>query len=391
MQRLRPVMFGRRMRAVWQRAVVQRGDRRWSERLLYESRRSPQLELFAVLATGVWGFPRSLQRQMDVWFDARFDQYSSIDILRERMRSWLERLDAEPCLSVEHIDLIKARVRPGVPAQTAIDQVKAGLLAAQQALEERREETLAAQPIDPDRLLEIGRYASTSAFSKEKGRFPVHLFPITSTAENLEDFTLTFTRVRRGELTQLQMDQRAGNEAEYYADAMAQQVAIVVLSDVLHRSDIKEIAVQDGEAYWKALQAESGLIMAKGGTPMLLLDNATRPDWVWDWQHADFDATHKRPADLQVRRREGQGVEYQCNFNEIEVYVAPLPMGQSILLSSEVFRTLTFTDYGKGQFVRVEVVEPEGVKNLVDLKLTFARRVEVGETRMVRLAYALKM
>lgn len=353
-----------------------------------ESLQESQLELFAVLTTGAWSLPRSLQRQLDVWFDARFDQYSSIDILRSRLKSWLERLDAQPGLSVEHIDLMKARVKPGVPAQTAIDQVKAGLLAAQQALEDRREETLAAQPIDPDRLLEIGRYASTAGFSKDKGHFPVHLFTIESTAENLEGFTLTFTQVRRGELTQLQMEPRAGNEAEFYADAMAQQVAVVVLSDVLHRSEIKEVAVQDAETYWKALQAEAHLITAKGGMPILLLDNATRPDWVWDWQHADFGATHKRPDDLQVRRQEGHGDGYQCDFNDIEVYVAPIPIGQSLLLSKEAFRILTFTDYGEGRFVRADVVELEGAKNLVDLQLTFSRRVEIGEQGVIRLAYA---
>ncbi|MEF2985656.1 hypothetical protein, partial [Pseudomonas aeruginosa] len=78
---------------------------------------------------------------------------------------------------------------------------------------------------------------------------PVHLFPIESTTEALEDFTLTFTQVRRGELTQMQMEQRAVNEEEYIADAMSQQVAVVVLSDVLHRSEIKDVAVQDAEAY----------------------------------------------------------------------------------------------------------------------------------------------
>ncbi|MET3393693.1 hypothetical protein ABIC33_004361 [Variovorax sp. 1140] len=353
-----------------------------------ESLQESQLELLAVLATGAWSFPRSLQRQLDLWFDDRFDQYSSIEILRDRLRSWLDRLDAQPGLSIEHIDLMKARIRPGVPAQAAIDHVKAGLLATQQALEERREETLAAQPIDPNRLLEIGRYASTSGFSKEKGHFPTHLFSIGSGAEKLEDFTLTFTQVRRGELTQLQMDQRAVNEEEHFADAMAEQVAIVVLNDVLRQSDIKEIAVPDGEAYWKALKTESRLIVATGGTPILLLDNATRPDWVWDWQHADFDVTHNRPDDLKVRRREAQGAGYQCDFNDIEVYEAPLPIGQSLLLSSKLFGALTFTDYGDGRFVRVEVVELEGTKNLVDLKLTFSRRVEVGERRVVRLAYA---
>ena len=356
-----------------------------------ESLQESQLELFAILASGGWSLPPSLGRQLDVWFDARLDHYSSIDILRGRLKSWLERLDAQPSLSVEYIDLMKARVKPGVPAQTAVDEVKAGLLAAQKALEDRHEETLAAQPIDSNRLLEIGRYASASGFSKDKGYFPVHLFPIESTSENLEDFTLTFTQVRRGELTQLQMAQRAMNEAEHFADAMAQQVAIVVLNDVLHRSDTKEIAVLDGAAYWKALQAQASFIVAKGGKAILLLDNATRPDWVWDWQHADFDATHKRPDDLQVRRREGQGAGYQCDFNEIEVYVAPLRMGQSVLLSSEVFRALTFTDYGEGRFVRVEVVELESAKNLVDLKLTFARRVEVDESTVVKLAYSQHM
>lgn len=353
-----------------------------------ESLQESQLELLAVLANSDWTLPRSLQRQLDVWFDPRFDQYSSIEILRSRLKSWLDRLEQEPGLSADHIDLLKERVRPGVTARAGIANMKAGLLATQQALDGRREETLAAQPIDPDRLLEIARFASATAFAKEQGRFPVHLFPIESTTEALEDFTLTFTQVRRGELTQMLMEQRAVNEEEYFADAMSQQVAIVVLSDVLHRSDIKEVAVQDAEAYWRALKAEAQLILTRGGKPILLLDNSTRPDWVWNWQHSDFGADHKRPDDLQVRRREGMGAGYVCDFNDIEVYVAPLPIGQSILLSGDTFRLLTFTDFGDGRFVKVEVAELEGARNLVDLKLTFSRKVEAGQSRVVRLVYA---
>lgn len=353
-----------------------------------ESLQESQLEMLAVLANSDWTLPRPLQRQLDVWFDPRSDQYSRIEILRNRLKSWLDRLGQELGLSVDHVGLLKERVRPGVTPQAAIEHVKAGLLATQQALEGRREETLAAQPIDPNRLLAIGRFASSKGFSTNEGRFPVHLFPIESTVETLEDFTLTFTQVRRGELTQMQMEQRAVNEEEYFADAMAQQVAIVVFGDVLHRSDLKEVAVQDAEAYWKALKTESYQILVKGGKPILLLDNSTRPDWVWDWQHADFEAEHKRPDDLLVRRREGQGAGYICDFNDIEVYVAPLPIGQSILLSKDVFRRLTFTNFGDGRFVKVEVDEFEDAKNLVDVKLTFSRRTEVGESRAVRLIYA---
>lgn len=347
-----------------------------------------QLELLAVLSNSDWALPRSLQRQLDVWFDPRFEQYRSIEILRSRLQSWIDRMEQEPGVSADHVDLLKERVRPSVTAQAAIEHVKASLRATQQALEGLREETLEAQPIDPNRLLEIGRFASSGGFAADEARFPVHLFPIESTAENLEDFTLTFKQVRRGELTQMQMEQRAVNEEEYFADAMAQQVAIVVLSDILNRSDIKEVAVRDAEAYWKALKAESQQILARGGKPILLLDNSTRPDWVWDWQHADFGAEHKRPDDLQVRRREGQGAGYVCDFNDIEIYVAPLSIGQSILLSKDAFRLLTFTNFGEGRFVKVEVDELEGAKNLVDLKLTFSRRTDPGESRAVRLIYA---
>lgn len=353
-----------------------------------ESLQESQLELMAVLADSPWSLPRSLQRQLDVWFDPQFDQYSSIELIQTRLKNWLDRLSQIPGLSADHIGLLKARVRPGVSSQAAIEHLRTGLLVAQQALEGLRAETLAAQPIDPNRLLAIGRFASSVGFDKRKGHFPVHLFAIESSVESLQDFTLTFPQVRRGELTQMQMEQRAVNEEDYFADAMAQQVAIVVLSDVLHRSDIKEVAVQDAETYWKALQAESQQILVHGGEPILLLDNSTRPDWVWEWQHADFGAAHRRPDDLQVRRREGQRSGYLCDFNEIEVYVAPLPFGQSILLSREAFLSLTFTKYDDDRFVKVEVDELEGTKNLVDLKLTFSRRVGIGDPRAIRLVYA---
>ena len=68
--------------------------------------------------------------------------------------------------------------------------------------------------------------------------------------------------------------------------------------------------------------------------------------------------------------------------------MAPLPIGQSILLSKNAFRHLTFTNFGESRFVEVKVDELDGTKNLVDLKLTFSRRAETGESRAVRLIYA---
>ncbi len=352
-----------------------------------ESLQDSQIELLIVLTNSEWGMPRSLQRQLDMWFDPILEQYSSIDRVRNRLKDFLDQLNTRSISSIDNIELIKNRVRPGLSSQSSLEFVKDGLLSIQKFLEDRRAKTLASQPIDPDRLSEIGRFASSTGFDQSTGHFPTHLFPIKSSQNNLEDFTLTFTKFHRGELTKIQMEPRASNEEEYFSEALAQQVASVVLNDLIHRSDIKVITAHDAESYWDALKVEAQQVMSRGGTPILVLENATRPSWVWDWQHADFGADYKRPEDLQVSRRKNRGSGYICDFNNIAVYIAPIPTGQSILFSREAFHALSFTDYGNHQFVKVDAVENEENKNLVDLRISFSRKVETGNSQAARLVY----
>lgn len=353
-----------------------------------ESLQESQLALMAVLATEGWSVPDALQRQMAVWLDPHLELYPCLEVLRGRLKHWIDRLDMQPELPVAHIGWLKGRVRPGIEAQAAIDHVKAGLTEAKQALERLRTEVLVAQPIDEERRLVLARQVSSRGFSKEGGYFPVHLFRVEHTVEPLEDFTINFTQRRRGEFTVMQMEQPASNEGEYFAKVMAQEVARVVLNDILRQSNLKHITAQDADTYWRVLKEEARHITERGEEPILLLGNATSPDWVWDWQHADFVDTYKRPDDLRVRRRDGAGDEYQCSFNDIDVYVAPIPNGQSLLMSSEAFHELTFTDYGEGRYVYAEVVGSDTSKSLVNLKLTFSRRAEAKETRGVRITYA---
>jgi hypothetical protein len=258
----------------------------------------------------------------------------------------------------------------------------------QQAVEAKREGLLAAQPIDMARLQEIAHFASSTGFSGATGEFPMQFLSINTTDGPQQDFTITLQKIRKGELTNIEMDQRASNESDFFAEVLARQVAISVLSDVLQRCNVREVVAADAAAYWQALKIEAAKVSARGGKPILLLDNATRPDWVWDWQHSDYGADYKRPDDLRVQRLDGRGQGYACDFNEIEVFVAPIPPGQSLLLSKEAFRSVTFTNYGDDRLVRVDVSELEEKKNLVDLKLTFSRQVEVGDTDAIRLLYA---
>lgn len=346
-----------------------------------------QLELFALLSTAAWGVSRSLQRQIDVWMD---NQYSSIAVVVRRLDSWLKRLEENPVLATEQIAQLKPLVRPSMAAQDAIEAVKAGLYCVHQAIKVKRDGLLAAEPIDPDRLREIARFASSSGFSSADGEFPLQLLTVEKTSQPQVDFTLRLQQVRKGELTRVEMDQRAANEADFFAETLAQRVAVVVLSDVLQRCTIRDIEAPSADAYWSVLKVEAAKVIAKGGQPILLLDNATRPKWVWEWQHSDYGASYKRPDDLRVQRVDGRGSAYVCDFNEIEVYAAPIAYGQSLLVAKDTFRRVTFTTYEDDSFVRVEVAELQDAKNLVDLLLSFSRKVDVGSNEAVRLVYAQK-
>jgi len=178
-------------------------------------------------------------------------------------------------------------------------------------------------------------HASKSAFSADTGSFPLQLFAnINTVDEGLEDFTLTMRQVRKGELTRLAIDQRAGNEEEFWAETMARQVGAIVLSDVLRKCAIREVPTPDAASYWIALKGAVERLEQQGHHPILLLDNATRPEWVWEWQHAEDGQGYRRPSDLRVQRRDGRGVSYVCDFNNIPVYAGLLPSGQSLVIAS---------------------------------------------------------
>ncbi len=349
-----------------------------------ESLQDAQLAFFAILTNGAWRIPEHFYRQIDLWL---IDQNRSIEIIRERFRAWIERLDTEPSVATETVSNLKIRARPGLNIVDAWEAVRAGLGAVRDAVEVRREDVLAAQPISRERLLEIASFASSTGFTGESGVFPLQFLTVITTEEELQPFTLTLREVRRGELTQLEMEPRAANESESYAERLARQVGYVVLADILHRCTIREVLATNAEAYWQTLRVESARLISRGARPILLLDNATRPEWVWDWQHADYSSDYSRPDDLRIQRLEGNGDDYVCHFNEIAVYVAPLSPGQSILMSRETFESVTFTQYGPGQFVQAQVEELPERRNLVDLRLTFSRRVAVRDVDAVRLRY----
>ncbi|SPA02790.1 hypothetical protein CBM2626_B40001 [Cupriavidus taiwanensis] len=350
-----------------------------------ESLQGAQMVLFGVLTSAPWHMSSSLESKAAEWIGG---SPVNIEILRTRLAEWIRIAEAMGDSEWGLVALLKSRARETVERQVVVEAVKSSFAGVAGKLEEMRGEAVATHPIHPQRLIEIAKAASATAFSRETGDFPLRLLTVREpTARRLKDFTLTLKKYRRGELTEVELEQRAANEAEFFDEMLTNQVGVVVLSDILQACSRRTVPASEPDLYWRLLKTEAANLASRGQEAVLLLDNGTRPDWVWEWQYPEGRVTYRRPDDMQVQRREGQGKGYACHFNDIAVYVAPLPHGESLLMPLQTFVGVTFTQFGPEQFVDVTVDESAGMKGLVDLKFTFSREVQVEPAEIIRLLY----
>ena len=64
-----------------------------------------------------------------------------------------------------------------------------------------------------------------------------------------------------------------------------------------------------------------------------------------------------------------------------------IPYGSSVLLAKETFKDLAFTQSSDGLFVKAQAVEVRGDETLVDLHLTYCRKVQVEHPRALEIQY----
>ncbi|MGY6122184.1 hypothetical protein ACW9YQ_17780 (plasmid) [Paraburkholderia strydomiana] len=344
-----------------------------------------QLTLLAIQSVSEWAVPPAFERQFDIWVEHDF---ASVNRLLEYLRTSLVNLRAGQEFSTEVADALLESPKRDLTSAAAVEHLTRSLEKVQQRIESAKTDALVNGPIDPDRLLSISRFASSKAFSQADGPFPFNLFGIIEPVpEQLDDFTLTMSQVRKGELTVAEIDQRAINDGDFWARAMREHVGARVFGDVLRLLRLRDHVTTDAETYWETLKIEAGKIAQAGLQPILLLANQARPDWVWHWQHSDFIQKYQKPSDLRVWKKFEDRQNYVCNFNEIEIYSGRLAAGQSIVVAKEAFKRLRFQQLENGLFVETTWKARSDSQILVDVLLKFSRRVDTEQPDAARLLY----
>jgi len=352
-----------------------------------QSLQEAQLIILVILSVTEWRPGESLRRQLAIWTSSNFQ---STELVKNRSEAMKQRLDElGDTLCPELVDRLIANMLRTHTRHDGIAMARNAIDILLNEIADLQSDAVASAQVSTQRLNEIEEAASELGFSKDTGEFPLQIFSsITCEESPQEPFTLIFSKLRKGEFTDVEMAQRAVNELEYYAKTIANHVGMLLLSDVIRKSKIREVFAPDATAYWLALKAEAKTLKELGLTPLLVLDNPTRPDWVWEWEHPSQDNEYPRPLDLVVRReKQERGDGYIADFNDIQVFSGAIAPGESLLLARETFASVTFKKYRDKVFVKADTTEVEGAGTLVDLRLTYERNVRVEYNQIVRIRY----
>ena len=124
---------------------------------------------------------------------------------------------------------------------------------------------------------------------------------------------------------------------------------------------------------------------------MLLVENPTIPNWIWEWSLTEWEKDREPPFGLALTRNaEFDGKEgYLGNFGDVAVFNAPLPSGSSYLIAIDALQKIEFTRHGEG-FIEASWQPVEGESRLINITLSWHFRMHLRNLPAMKLTYPRK-
>lgn len=248
--------------------------------------------------------------------------------------------------------------REGPEFGRAIESTRSNLANVVTLVRSLRDQALQEAVISQELLRQAAASAESAAFSATDAPIPIRFFPPFSFVTNdVLPYRLAISGLNKGEFTEQEIVHRYHHEGEAFGRAMRDHVAAKIMFEVFRLSQIEMVDASTPDAYWDELKRAAAALQQRNGTPILLLANAARPDWVWDWQHADYgqEDFHRRPADLRfTQTAEGPSERYVGHFNDIAIFTAPVEADRSYVVAREMFERLSFYRTSEGHLVTPE-------------------------------------
>jgi len=353
----------------------------------YDSLRDGQMLLLCLLVAERWNPSSHFTGIIQQWVG---ESDASVRDLNTYFQQWIERLDHPDFQQYESIFICIKEGADENDFANAIGIVEEGIESLLGVISSEREQSLNNLDVSQSRLDDVARWSSKLAFSKDTAAFPVALFNrVESTPIQGCELTLTINNMNKGEFTDPEMVQRASNEDSWFAESFRDYTAGQVMAGVLRKLSPTSVDASSPDLYWQQIKRGALDIEAAGLTPILLVDNPTRPDWLWNWSLSEYDESAERPKDLRMIRDKKMDSTpgYQGSLNDIAVYNAPILPGASFLIARESLDVIKFTAIKDSIFVKVEFSPVADKPSLIDLHLKWSFEMEVKGYPSIKLDY----
>jgi len=348
-----------------------------------------QLLLLCILAKASWNPINQLERIIRLLAAINDDALRS---MQEDMKKWVIRLSSPEFSYYKEFYLcVIKKDEQNDNFEASIETVKDTFANLISFVKDLHQEQLSQAVVSPNRLADVAKWASSRGFSRDSGSVPLTLFNnVTYSRVVFATRSLIIKEMNKGEFTDPLKAQMPINQDEWFAKTVEDYVNAHIMADIIQKSKPFAVDTSTAISYWVQMKKVASKIREAGFTPILLVENPSIPDWIWDWTTAEEYEKTKRPDDMQLSRDEAykQINNYLGNFNGIAVFYAPLSLGASYLLGKEALEEVKFTEFDDNVYVGVTFEEHVDKKGLIDLKLSWAFQLEMRECPAFKLEYS---
>ncbi|MDP3562221.1 MAG: hypothetical protein Q8R83_08615 [Legionellaceae bacterium] len=208
-------------------------------------------------------------------------------------------------------------------------------------------------PISEAKLKKIAEGATTVAFTKDTGHFPVYLFQeVKWVNEPLNEYKFGYTDYSKAPLTEPTMDE-GGCTIDWHRQYVERKVCPYVIFNILEKANalkiINELIVKNESEYVVAINQHSQQMITQGLHPVLIVEQFCTPEWLLQWKHTHRSSPEILRNDLRFEYKdEEKDINYLFHINNVPVYTGNALIGGSLLLSRESLKLLQFRQMDNG-------------------------------------------
>ena len=346
-----------------------------------------QLVLLCLLVKEGWAPSTRFMETIQKWGSVYDD---GLREFKKQLEQWKTRLNDAEFREYEHLfSCIQEKFGAVENLEVAAAVLNVGFDKLIGGIKGFRDGQLQDAQVSEERLEDVARWSSRSGFSRDNGDIPVSLFrEVQHSQVEYTEYSLTIRDVNKGEFVEPPMAQRASNDDEYFDRVISRSVAGHVMAETLRSLNPKSVDVDSPLAYWGQIRIAASKIRKESGTPLLLIAGWAEPRWLLDWTRSSYDEDVGRPEGMRlVRDKQYELDGYVGSLNDIPVFVAPVGVGSSYLISREALDTLKVTEFEDDVFVRASFEPIQGKDMLINLRLVWRFELALRPSECWRLRY----